>query len=158
MKRNIGLRTIAITVLAMALASVVPLANAQECSSTDASGKYAFSDHGTVVDVGPRAAVGLLTFRSSGKVEGPVTASLNGNITQTTLSGTYAVNPDCSGTATFGEYDSSGNLILTATVAIAWDAGMREARFLFTSVVLANGPSLSIAIDGDARKLGATQE
>ena len=158
MKRNIGLKTIAITVLAMALASVVPSAKAQECSTAGASVKYAFSDHGIVVDVGPRAAVGLLTFQASGKVEGPVTASLDGNITQTTLSGTYAVNPDCSGTATFGEYDSSGNLILTATVTIAWDAGMREARFLFTSVVLADGPSLSIAIDGDARKLGVIQQ
>ena len=158
MKSNMGQRMIAITVLAMALASVVPSAAAQQCSLAGAAGKYAFSDHGTVVDIGPRAAVGLLTFQASGKVEGPVTASLNGTITQTTLSGTYAVNPDCSGTAAFGEYDSSGNLILTATVAIVWDAGMREARFLFTSVVIANGPSLSIAIDGDARKLGANQE
>ena len=158
MKRNTGLKTIAITVLAMALASVVPSAVAQQCSLAGASGKYAFSDHGTIINVGPRAAVGLLTFQASGKVGGPVTASLDGNITQTTLSGTYAANPDCSGTATFGEYDSSGNLILTATVAIVWDAGMREARFLFTSVVLANGPSLSVAIDGVARKLGASQE
>ena len=158
MKRKMGQKTIAITVLAMALASVVPSAVAQQCSSAGAAGKYAFSDHGTIVNVGPRAAVGLLTFKASGKVEGPVTASLNGDITQATLSGTYVVNPDCSGTATFGEYDSSGNLILTATVAIVWDAGMREARFLFTSVVLADGPSLPIAIDGDARKLGTNEE
>jgi len=158
MKRNIGQRTIAITVMAMALASLVPSAVAQQCSSAGAVGKYAFSDHGTVIGVGPRAAVGLLTFKPSGQIEGTVTASLDGNIAQTVLSGTYAVNPDCSGTATFGEFDGSGNLILTVTVAIAWDASMQEARFLFTSVVLADGPSLPIAIDGDARKLGASQE
>ena len=111
------------------------------------------SDSGSIVGVGARAAVGSLTFDAAGNIAGKVTASLNGSISNTNLSGTYSVNPDCSGTASFGESDQSGNPILTATVAIQWDANMREARFLFTSVVPVNGTPLSTVINGNARKL-----
>lgn len=147
MKRHIGKRMLAITVSAVALASMVSSSYAQQCSLAGAAGKYGFSDSGTVVDVGPRAAVGRLTFEMSGKIHGLVTASLNGSVTQTTLSGTYAVNHECRGRASFGEFDGSNNLILTASVAIVWDNNMQEARFMFTSVVLADGTN------GDARKL-----
>ncbi len=153
MKRHIGKPRVAITVLAVALASMVPSAYAQQCSSAVAAGKYSFSDSGTVVDVGPRAAVGLLTFDASGKIHGLVIASLNGSVTQTTLSGTYTVNPECRGTASFSELDESKNLILTASVAIVWDNNMQEARFIFTSIVLADGTPLSTVVNGDARKL-----
>ncbi len=68
------------------------------------------------------------------------------------LSGTYSVNPDCTGAASFDEFDQSGK-ILTATVEIVWDNNMREARFVFTSVTLADGMALSPVINGDARKL-----
>ena len=67
--------------------------------------------------------------------------------------GSYTVNPDCTGTTMFGEYDSSGNLIITATVALVWDANVREFRFLFISAVLPSGTVLPTVINGDARKL-----
>ena len=153
MKRHIGKTMVAITVLAVALASMVPSAYAQQCSLAGAAGKYGFSDSGTVVDVGPRSAVGRLTFDMSGKIHGLVTASLNGNVTQTTLSGTYTVNRECRGSASFSELDESKNLILTASVAIVWDNNMQEARFIFTSIVLADGTPLSTVVNGDARKL-----
>jgi hypothetical protein len=94
-----------------------------------------------------------LIFDVAGNITGKVTASLNGSIGTTNLSGTYSVNPDCSGTASFSEADDSGNLTLSATVEIVWDDSMREARFLFTSVRLADGPSLATVVNGDARKL-----
>lgn len=147
-------RTTFLVAFAMALVSMVPSAYAQHCSVAGASGKYAFSDGGSIINVGPRAAVGLVKFDAAGNVQGSVTASVGGTITQTTLSGTYTVNPDCSGQATFGEFDQSGQPVLTATVSIAWDDNMREARFIFTSVVLSNGAPLSTAINGVARKMG----
>jgi hypothetical protein len=123
------------------------------CSLVRAAGTYGVSDSGTVIGIGPRAAVGSITFDAAGNANGSVTASLNGGVSSTTLSGTYTVNSDCTGSSTFGEYDQSGNLILTATVALMFDDNMRETRFLFTSVTLANGNSLATAINGDARKL-----
>lgn len=152
MMHKIGRATFLLSFV-MVLVNLSPSAHAQHCSSAQAAGNYAFSDSGQVINVGPRAAVGLITFNAAGQIHGQVTASLNGGITQMRLSGTYTVNPDCSGAANFGEFDQAGNPILTATVFIAWDDNMQHARFIFTSVVLADGPSLSIAVNGEARKL-----
>jgi hypothetical protein len=127
-------------------------ADNHSCSLAGAAGTYGVSDSGTVIGIGPRAAVAQLTLDAAGNIKGAVTASLNGSVSNTTLSGTYAINPDCTGTTTFGEYDSSGNLLLSATVALVWDADMREFRFLFTSAVLPNGTALATVINGDARK------
>jgi hypothetical protein len=158
MSRNITAKSFVVTAFAMAIVGMMPSAYAQRCSVAGAVGNYGFSDSGTVVGVGPRAAVGLLSFNAAGQISGQVTASLNGGVTQTTLSGTYTVNPDCSGTTSFTEFDQNGNPVLTASVAIAWDDDMREARFLFTSVVLPNGTSLATAVRGDAKKLFAESE
>jgi hypothetical protein len=127
------------------------------CSVTRAAGTYAVSDSGTIVGIGPRAAVALLTLDAEGSIKGNVTASLNGSVTTGTLSGTYTVSPDCTGTTTFSEYDQSGNLLITATVALVWDADMSEFRFLFTSVELPNGTSLTTVINGDAKKTDQPQ-
>lgn len=153
MRRNRTTSRAGFLALAIAVVSMLPSAYAQHCSLAGAAGNYAFSDSGTIVGVGPRAAVGLLSFSAAGQIKGKVTASLSGGISQTMLSGTYAVNPDCSGTTTFNEFDQDGNPVLTASVGVVWDESMHEARFLFTSVVLANGTPLATAINGSARKL-----
>jgi hypothetical protein len=59
----------------------------------------------------------------------------------------------CTGTTTFGEFDPSGNLMITATVALVWDNNMREFRFLFTSAVLPDQTALATVITGDAVKI-----
>ena len=158
MKQNIARISVLLFVLAVAVVSIGVSAEAQHCSFAGVGGKYAASDSGTIIGIGPRAAVALLTFSAAGQVHGQVTASLNGSITQTKLSGTYTVNPDCSGAANFNEFDQSGNLVLTATVTLAWDDNMREARFIFTSVVLANGTPLATVLSGDGRKLNPQSE
>ena len=155
MKRNIAPTTLVIVFVATLVLSVAVPAEAGDaaCSLARAAGTYGVSDSGTVVGIGPRAAVALLTLDAAGNIKGKVTASLNGSVTDSTLSGTYTVNPDCTGTTSFGEFDQSGNLLITATVDLVWDANMREFRFLFTSTVLPDGASLATVINGDARKL-----
>jgi hypothetical protein len=128
------------------------------CSLAGAAGTYGVSDSGAVIGIGPRAAVAQLTLDAAGNINGTVTASLNGTVTSGTLSGTYTVSPDCTGTTTFSEYDSSGDLLITATVALVWDDNMRVFRFLFTSAVLPNGTSLPTVINGDARKVGGDRQ
>jgi len=153
MKHNIA-RTGLALVFTIAMAGMSSPAHADDhsCSLAGAAGTYGVSDGGTVIGIGPRAAVAQLTLDAAGNIKGKVTASLNGNVSNTALSGTYTINPDCTGTTTFGEYDSSGNLLISATVALVWDADMREFRFLFTSAVLPNGTALATVINGDARK------
>jgi len=150
---------IAYTALWMVLGATLVLsqgAAAQEepgkCSAARAAGSYGASDSGTVIGVGPRAAVAQLSLDASGNIKGNVTSSLNGSVTSSSLSGTYSVNSNCTGTTTFGEFDSSGNLLLTATVSLMWDDNMRQFRFLFTSAVEPDGTSLSTVINGEARK------
>jgi len=154
LKHNISPSALVIVFVATIVTSMAGTAQAgNACSFARAAGTYATSDSGTVVGIGPRSAVSLLTLDAPGNISGPVTASLNGAITHATLSGTYTVTPDCTGTASFSEKDQSGTLVLTATVDLFWDDNMREVRFIFTSVVLANGAPLATVISGDGRKL-----
>jgi uncharacterized protein YdeI (BOF family) len=150
MKSNIARRAVELVALALAIATFTPSAFAQ-CSFTRAAGTYGISDSGTVVGIGPRAAVGTLTLDAAGNLNGEVTASLNGTILAGTLSGTYEVKSDCTGTASFTEIDQFGHNI-AAKVSAVWDDNMRQLRFLFTSITL-NGTPLGIVINGDGRKL-----
>jgi len=137
--------------IVMSVAATAQAGNS--CSFARAAGKYGTSDSGTVVGIGPRAANALLTLDAAGNIGGPVTASLNGSVAHSTLSGTYTVNRDCTGSASFSEFDQLGNLIITATVDFVWVDNMREILFIFTSATLANGTPLGTVINGTARKL-----
>jgi hypothetical protein len=157
MKLNITKQTTAALVIVFAATIVMSTAaradEGNSCSFARAAGKYGTSDSGTVVGIGPRAADALLTLDAAGNIGGPVTASLNGSVAHSTLSGTYTVNRDCTGSATFSEFDQSGNLIITATVDFVWVNNMRELLFIFTSATLANGTPLATVINGTAKKL-----
>ncbi len=153
MKRTIALTTVVVVLTATLMSAAAAAQDRDACSLVRAAGAYGVSDSGTVIGVGPRAALARLTLDAAGNINGSVTASLNGGVSNTTLSGSYTVNRDCTGKSSFGEFDQSGNLLLSATVAFVWDDNMKELRFLFTSVVLADGTSLSTAINGSARKL-----
>lgn len=157
MKLNIRRHTAVSFVIVFAATILMSMAASAEdgvaCSFARAAGKYGTSDSGTVVGIGPRAADALLTLDTAGKIGGPVTASLNGIVTHSTLSGTYTVNRDCTGMATFSEFDLAGNLLLTATVDFVWVDNMRQILFIFTSATLANGTPLGTVINGTARKL-----
>jgi hypothetical protein len=50
--------------------------------------------------VGLFTAVGHVTFTETGTFSGAQTTSIAGNLVEETVQGTYAVNPDCTGSAT----------------------------------------------------------
>ena len=60
-------------------------------------GTYMSRAEGTVVGVGPLAAVGWLTYDGKGNVVNGFTISVNGVISSGTISGPYTVNSDCTG-------------------------------------------------------------
>ena len=153
-KHNLSATGLAIIFAATVMFSLAATADdGSACSFARAAGKYGTSDSGTVVGVGPRAADALLTLDAAGNIGGPVSASLNGSVAHSTLSGTYTVNRDCTGNASFSEFDQSGNLLLTATVDFVWVNNMREILFIFTSAKLPDGTPLAIVINGNAKKL-----
>jgi len=92
-------------VAALALISA-PAARADERACSVASLKGTFTYTGTGFNVSangaaaPFAEVGTQTFDGKGATSTTFTASANGNLFHITLSGTYTVNPDCTGTMT----------------------------------------------------------
>ena len=123
-----------------------------ECSLARAAGKWSLTDQGTVINIGPRAAVGVFTLDGNGNLlNGVAASSLNGTIASETFSGTYSVNPDCTGSLDVKIY-SGGTELFEITTYTAYDNDMREMRAVFTSVVTPNGTVLPTVISFEARK------
>lgn len=69
------------------------------CSNATLHGSYAFTESGTILDIGPVAVVGVFQADGKGNLTVVDTVSLNGEIIQENLNFTYRVNPDCTGAA-----------------------------------------------------------
>ena len=93
----------AVTAVAIAIA---PTAKADDKGCTNASLKGSFSHIATgfitapPTMAGPLAGVGTDTFDGNGGITSAARLSINGNIVTLTATGTYQVNPDCTGTYT----------------------------------------------------------
>ena len=90
----------AVAALVLGLA---PMAKAQ-CSVRTLEGSFVRTDTGFVTappaNAVPLAGVHLVTFDGNGAFTSAGFSSLNGNLSESTATGTYRVNPDCSGTYT----------------------------------------------------------
>jgi hypothetical protein len=92
----------AITVLAL---GVAPMANAHDkgCSNATLTGTFSEKDNGFITNPPPApaslfAGVVLETFDGDGTITASGITSLDGTVTPQTETGTYTVNPDCTGT------------------------------------------------------------
>src|SRR4051794_21667231 len=106
--RKSKMRAFTVVFASMFALGVVSSAHAGEhkgCSNATLRGSYGFTSTGTLLALppplaGPFAEVGRQTFDGKGNTDATATASANGNIAKLTLQGTYAVNPDCTGSMT----------------------------------------------------------
>ncbi|KAA6465205.1 hypothetical protein DYQ86_04470 [Acidobacteria bacterium AB60] len=73
-------------------------AHAASCSNATLKGTYSDQDTGTIVGVGPFVGVNLDIFDGKGHLGISGISSLNGTVSSGTETGTYQVNPDCTGT------------------------------------------------------------
>jgi hypothetical protein len=158
MKSTMTRATLPILFLAALYLNITPAARAQDesggCSNATVAGKWGFTTNGTVVGIGPRASLGIFTLDGAGNLRnGKATSSLNGSVTDETFSGTYSVNPDCTGKLAIEIFDLSGNKILSATLDLVFDNNVRELRALFTSAVLPNGVALGTVITVDSKRI-----
>jgi hypothetical protein len=129
-----------------------PAHAAGPCSLARAAGNWSLTDTGTVIGVGQRVAVGVFKLDASGNLtDGVAASSLAGNVASETFSGTYTVNPDCSGSFDVKIY-SGGTELFELTAFTAFDDDMRQMRAVFTSVVAPDGTSLQSVISLEARK------
>ena len=112
--------------------------------------------NGTINGVGPAASVGRFTSDSAGNISGSQTRSLAGQIAEETLSGSYTVNPDCTGTEVIQVFES-GVLVRTSTLKVVFDQNGRGARAIFTQVVLPNGTVLPTVLTVDAKRIFSSE-
>ncbi len=106
MKRTNGLLVIFASLFALGM---VPNLQAEEdriCTNATLRGPYVAITHGTIFDDrGLSAGVGVLTFDGEGKWSGAVTFVDEGRgVHRDTPSGTYTVNPDCTGSSALFDF------------------------------------------------------
>jgi len=119
------------------------------------AGKWGFSTSGTVVGIGPRTSLGIFTLDAAGNLlNGKATASLNGAVAGELFTGTYTVNPDCTGKLSINVTDLSGHELFTGTLDLGFDENGRQLRAMYTSVTLPpNGTALGVVINVEAKRV-----
>ena len=161
MKRTI-MRTAFITIFCATFLGLGSAAHAQDsgvCSNATVAGKWGYTYTGTILVPTPTgtlpvpvAAVGRFTVDIDGNLSGTQTRSNGGASAQETLTGKITVNADCTGTGNFNVYQS-GQLVRTGVLAFVFDDDSKEARAIFESLTLVNGPTLPVVITAQARKI-----
>ncbi len=140
MKRAITTLLVVITMMGVSLwvpkgkyaAIALPVVHAQEtesgCSQASLKGPYAVDRQGTLVASilglpapAPWGEVALEDFDGAGTFSGNATVNVGGEVVTGTLTGTYTVNPDCTGTKTVNT--SVGVTVHEAIIVI--DGGQR---------------------------------
>src|SRR5215469_8392154 len=123
-------------VLAGIFAVGLPNLHAQRgCSNATLNGSYGFYSSGTVLPARtPRITVGREVYDGNGHLSNTFTVNDNGAVSHNASSGTYNVNPDCTGTI----FTALGALQLRLDFVIA-DGG-NEINFLIAS----NPPILDV--------------
>jgi len=161
MKRSTLLRFCGAFLLAV-LMGTPAVAHTRSCSLSDTAGKYGFTLTGVVLlGTGPVpiAAVGRAVLDDSGNVTGTESRSVGGGFADETFTGTYTVNPDCTGTTTLNFYES-GKLVRTSILSIIFDDHEREIRMVQKSLQLPppSGAFLPVVITVEARRISAEDD
>ena len=103
---RLAYRTLRLTLIASVFVlGIVARAQAGQdhgCTNTSVSGSFGYTSVGTLIgtEAGPFVQVGRQTFDGKGNTNATATTSVNGNSFPVTISGTYSVNPDCTGSMT----------------------------------------------------------
>ncbi len=107
MKHNNTTKTFAIAAVTALALAISPTAKAQVnkgCNTATLQGTFAYTITGSYVapaTPGLYAEVGSQTFDGSGGTEATGMSNTNGTVASSTRTGTYTVNPDCTGTFSF---------------------------------------------------------
>ena len=128
MKLNSAARMMmAVAVFTVAL-TAAPQARAANwgCSNGTLRGTYSDQDTGTIVGLGPFAGVNVDAFDGKGNLTISGWTSVNGSVSAAVTTGTYHVNPDCTGTYTV----TGGGLTVDAFFVI--DQAGNEVQIVIT--------------------------
>jgi hypothetical protein len=148
MQQNLARQTLTIAFFALLVATMTPAAQAANCSAATVKGDWALTLSGTLLlPTGsvPVAAVVRATLNLDGTVTGGEARTVGGEYADETLSGTYAVNSDCTGSATVNFYEA-GQLVRTSVLAMVFDDNSKQVRMVQKSLTLPDGTQLPVVI------------
>jgi len=132
MKRKLA-ATVLTTVGVVLLMFVALPAQAAQCSLERVAGSYGYTTNGFVAasptTFVPVAAAGRITFDGQGNVSGTQTRVVAGSALDETYTGTYSVNPDCTGSFTVLVQPDTR----TSTIKLVWTDNTNVANAVFTS-------------------------
>lgn len=140
MQRNFARRSLTIPLFALLAVVRMPAAQAANCATATVKGDWALTLSGTLLlpSPVPVAAVVRATLNLDGTLTGGEARSVGGGYADETLSGTYAVNADCTGSATVNFYEA-GHLVRTSVLAMVFDDNSKEVRMVQKSLTLPDG-------------------
>ena len=143
MKTKLAFPTLGLLSCSALLALAQPAQAKPQCTIWNVAGEYGYTSTGSVVSppVGPFTAVGRVTLTGAGTFTGEQTTSIGGNVADETIAGSFAVDPDCTGTAIAYIY-RGGLLVRTTSFDVVWDDNRDEFRGIFRS------PGTGITITG----------
>lgn len=141
--------------------NVVP--KCKYCADLKLTGCYGFSHSGMMIVPGfgepiPMASVGVFYIDRKGNLTGHETVNFGGTPFYAEISGTFTVNPDCTGTATICAADpTNGHVPLESTISFVITSGGEEVQMVTTIMtpcgITPTGDFLPINIVGTAKKL-----
>jgi len=143
---------VSLTVLSMTFA---PQIAAEECSTARAAGSWGATLSGTIIlPTGgvPAAAVVRIRADHDGNFSGTEDRNVGGQFVHETLTGTWTVNSDCTGTVNASIFQS-GVLTRTVVLSIVFDDDSRQLRMVQQSLTLPDGTSIPVVITLEGRKL-----
>lgn len=117
-----------------------PTVQAAAFSNASLSGGYSVADSGETLGPGSIkfAEVGVITFDGAGGLKGSATMNDGGTICLATVTGSYSINSDGSGSATLTQTPDAvsaarGCTTITFQVALALSGGGAQVQFVETS-------------------------
>jgi hypothetical protein len=157
MRLKIARRTFVMISVATLCLTLGPLAQADDsCSTANAAGEWGFTLTGTLIlPTGPvpAAAIARGTLDAQGNIVSATEArNVGGDFANETITGSWIVNSDCTGTLTINAYES-GKLVRTSVLSMVFVDNLREVLMIQQSLTLPDGTSLPVVINVEAKKV-----
>ena len=155
MKRNVVRASLLIISFFALLACLSPAAYADKCSTATVAGNWGVTLTGTLLlptGAIPGAAVATLNADTAGNVTGTEARNVGGGFANETITGTWTVNPDCTGVVTANIYES-GVLVRSVVLSLVFDDNSTEIRMLQQSLTLPDGTAIPVVVTVQGKKL-----
>ena len=144
--KQVGCKTsIGVFLSGLVIAAAGPMQEARaaehegkQCTNATFKGTYGFSQQGSVVGIAPfpvpAADVGIVSGDGKGNLTGNETVNVGGQVfTDTFFNGTYQINPDCTGTATWMAVFSDGRPPQPRSASFVITNNAKEVHILSTA-------------------------